>query len=99
MGRDSYFVCKDCKKRYHLGYGCYSTWLDCVHTIPELIHHPFGYDKNKSLRKNVNLEHCLKEHENHDVLTYSSDWDHEIEGIKEYEKYKLIDLWGKGAGE
>ena len=103
MGRDSHFVCKDCKKHYYLGYGCYSTWWDRVENVQEYDGKP---DEHKNLNKNKNLRHCLDKHEGHDFFTYSEDWMHETGGhlyregqhddeceIEDFDDYEYIDLW------
>jgi len=74
MGRDSNFVCKDCKKIYYLGYGSYATWLDDKLTVQEY-HHAEG---DKYLSKNINYFKCLLEHENCNFETYSGDYTSEV---------------------
>lgn len=102
MGCSYNFVCKDCKKSYYLGYGSYSSWIN-VDSVVDYNKQP---DTHKNLRKNINIETCLKEHSGHDYFLINGDimyvkdnnlyydlWVDMTLATENYNEYEVIDLY------
>lgn len=73
MGCDRHFCCQTCKTDIYLGYGSYSSWLDCgVRTAAQYDALPDTY--KPPLSKNKNFRAALEKHEGHDWFCWSSDY-------------------------
>jgi hypothetical protein len=65
MGCGFSFVCKTCRRVFHLGYGAYGTWFVYPKSIEHFEQFAGERPKHAKLQRNQNIRTCLLEHEKH----------------------------------